>query len=1276
MIKKRLVSRRRYAWPIRFFYGLLILGLVAYISLGVFLSSDWARKLAVQGLSNLAGHPVKIASFNVDLFHGLHFVLKGVKVTSETPARPWLVCESLIATIRLMPALRHKKIIFKRLAIKNATLRISRSREGTWQGAFPAAGETGGKGFSVLMPKVRFKGVTLHARWETPEGTQQISLYDLTGKSVWISGEKRISGTVAGFLQLDAGGPKTPLNLHADYYPGVKPRYTAAARVSNFRILPLARWAGLARTTHLAGIGQGTFLLEKMSELPPRFSGNLKLSKLVYEEDGWHLTTNASHLKIAFSGKIAPNKLQGHLKISPFKIMLKKRSKDPRKPPAFTRTLAFKTLMLTGSKDMRASRVTTTLKGAFSIGKKIGEKTARLSLEGFYDLSKRTFGISADFGNILLPGPKSLEAEGGTTALLLNRAQLKAKGNQQAGRVFISSIGISGLVNKTTFSISAGSFIARGADAIPIRIKGEKIPLALLSHTLILSAILPPKISVWCAGVKTGTATVKNGLISLKRTPSGSVSDVIFNEGLITFSGLSLTVPKKKVALNGFQGKIHFLNPGLRVTGLRGTLDGVCHVRFDTLTIKNLYKTPMEVQTTGQIGLSNLSFSGEKVSPLAALAVSSLPESFPFLPDFCEGTLQFNFKGMVLPFSPMNYRLVFDAFKIGGRLRGVNSLPKYPVTLQLKGAFGPGTIKVNQLSVVSPLASVSMTGSGRLNDEKKWVLDARCDGKVTAEKKLLDSFVPLGETTRLTGEVPFHISVRGIWPGVSVKGHIGLKDLVIGYKNLFLKPKGVKSSLDFEIAQQGPHFFSIQPLQASVDAFAVKVWGAVTSLRPLRANLKYQTDSHEIKTLFPLFPIICHERVCKLAAGKIQGSGTFDWNGTPSLKGHILVKNVAAPFMDSPETVTMEACSVSLEQGKTDLFIKNLSFRNSTCDTLRVSGKRRAGVWFWKAGLNATSLNLNEIIESYQPEHKKEKTPVKSSPDIIRKAIKLLTGKYVEGYVSIDKLTLFKHTLSSLFSRFNQRGNRGNIRGFNFLTPKGYGAIDVSWQNIDPEIIHLDVRPLTKNLDFGLILEGLLGRRPPFTGILSFHGRLNGTGADYAEIKKHLHGNLDVTYEKGEIRGWNVLVSIFKLLDIYDTLFLSFPDFSKKGLAYDEIKGTIKVNNGIAETKNARLKSRPFYMAGEGNLNLDNGLLSLLIGVYPFKILDTIVSKIPIAGRIFTDKNKKVIGYFFTVDGPVEDPSVHSANIKSYGKSIWDSFKKILTLPLYPFLNHTQEEKK
>jgi len=129
-------------------------------------------------------------------------------------------------------------------------------------------------------------------------------------------------------------------------------------------------------------------------------------------------------------------------------------------------------------------------------------------------------------------------------------------------------------------------------------------------------------------------------------------------------------------------------------------------------------------------------------------------------------------------------------------------------------------------------------------------------------------------------------------------------------------------------------------------------------------------------------------------------------------------------------------------------------------------------------------------------------------------------------------------------------------------------------------------------------------------------------------------------------------------------------------LAYDEIKGTIEVNNGIAETRNARLKSRPFYMAGEGNLNLDNGLLSLLIGIYPFKILDAVVSKIPIAGRIFTDKNKKVIGYFFRVRGPVEDPSVLSANLESYGKSIWGRFKKILTLPLYPFQNHTQEEKK
>jgi hypothetical protein len=569
-----------------------------------------------------------------------------------------------------------------------------------------------------------------------------------------------------------------------------------------------------------------------------------------------------------------------------------------------------------------------------------------------------------------------------------------------------------------------------------------------------------------------------------------------------------------------------------------------------------------------------------------------------------------------------------------------------------------------------------MTGSGRLNDEKKWVLDARCDGQVTAEKKLLNSFVPLGETTRLAGEVPFHVNARGTWPEISVKGHLGLKDLMVGYQNLFLKPKGVKSSVDFEIAQQGPQAFFIQALNASAGAFAVKIWGAVTSIRPLRASIKYQTNSHEIKALFPLFPIICHDRVCKIAAGVIQGSGTLEWSERLLLKSRILVKNVVAPFPGSPEPIKMEACSVVLGQDENHLSIKNLSFKNSTLETLRVSNKHRAGVWLWKAGLNAPSLNLNEIIESYQRQHKNNKTSNSPPINIFREAIKFLNGKYIEGYVSVDKLILFKYTLSSFFSRFNQRGNHGEIRGFNFLIPKGYGAIDVSWQNIGPETIHLEVHPLAKNLDFGRILTGLLGRHSPFTGILSFHGNLDGTGEDYAEIKKHLHGNLDVTFKSGEIRGWNVLVSIFKFLDIYDILFLSFPDFSKKGLAYDELKGTIEVNNGIAETRNARLKSRPFYMAGEGNLNLDNGLLSLFIGVYPFKILDAVVSKIPIAGRIFTDKNKKVIGYFFKVRGPVEDPSVYSANIESYRKSIWKRFKKIITLPLYPFQNNHDEEKR
>jgi len=1276
MIKKRLLTRRRYTWLIRIFYSTFILGLAVYIGLGAFLSSSWARQLALKELSRLVKHPVRIEAFSIDLFHGLHFVLKGVKIPSETPGQPWLTCESIVATIRLLPALRQKKIVFKKLTIRSAAIRIRRTKEGNWQGAFPAAGETGGKGFSVLLPRIRFEHVTFRVRWETPEGKREVCLCNLTGRSIWVSGEKKLSGKVTGFLQLGANGPKSRLELRADYYPGVKPRYTATARFLNLRILPLVRWAGLPRTTRLTGIGRVTFLLTKKAETPPRLRGNLRLNHLIYDKDNWHMAIGGRRLKIDFLGEITPKKFQGQLKLSPFTMAIKKFSGDKREKLYFTRNLTFKNLVLTGIKGRHASRIASTLKGTFSVGREIGRKAAHLSLEGFYDLSKRTFGISADFGNILLPGPKSAEAEKNTTALLLNRAQLKAQGNQQAGKIYISSLDISGLVNKTTLSVSAGPFFAYGSDAIPIRIKGEKIPLALLSHALIITAILPPKISVWCAGVKSGATTVKNVLLSLKRKPSGEVSDVILHGGHVSFSDLSLTVPEKKVVLEGFQGKINLLKPGLRVTDLRGTLDGVCHVKFETFTVKNLYNSPLEIQASGQISLSGLSFSGGELAPLATLIVSSLPEHFPFHLDFCEGTLQFNYKGSILPFSPENYQFVFDAFKINGKLKNIASCPEYPVTLKLDGSFGPGTIKANRVFIDSPLARVSLTGSGNLNDEKKWALDATCNGKITVRKKVLDSFLPLGEKTRLDGEVPLYVRARGIWPGISVKGRFELKDFMAGYRNLFLKPKGVRSSIDFEISQQGPQTFFIQSLNASAGAFALKIWGAVTSIKPLRANVKYQTNSHEIKTLFPLFPVICHDRVCKIASGVIQGSGTLVWNEAPSFKSRILVKNMVVPFPGSSDPVTVETCSVNLSQKENHFLLKNLSFKNSILETLRVSNKRRAGVWLWEAGLNAPSLNFSEILESYQQQHKKDKTSNTPPINIFREAIRFLNGKYIEGYISVDKLTLFKYTLSSFFSRFNQRGNHGEIKGFNFLIPKGYGAIDISWQNIGPETIHLDVHPLAKNFDFGRILTGLLGRRSPFTGILSFRGNLDGMGEDYAEIKKHLHGNLDVTFENGEIRGWNVLVSIFKFLDIYDILFLSFPDFSKKGLAYDELKGTIEVSNGIATTQNARLKSRPFYMAGEGNLDLDNGLLSLLIGVYPFKMLDAIVSRIPIAGRIFTDKNKKVIGYFFKVRGPVEDPSVYSANIEAYRKSIWKRFKKIITLPLYPFQNnHSGGEK-
>jgi hypothetical protein len=87
------------------------------------------------------------------------------------------------------------------------------------------------------------------------------------------------------------------------------------------------------------------------------------------------------------------------------------------------------------------------------------------------------------------------------------------------------------------------------------------------------------------------------------------------------------------------------------------------------------------------------------------------------------------------------------------------------------------------------------------------------------------------------------------------------------------------------------------------------------------------------------------------------------------------------------------------------------------------------------------------------------------------------------------------------------------------------------------------------------------------------------------------------------------------------------------------------------------------------------------VGVHPLVTVDTVLSKIPIAGYIFTGKNRAFLSYVYEVKGDLDDPKVEAIPIKSLGEGVFGIIKRLLETPIRPFqklpssANHQKNEK-
>ncbi len=1313
-------------WAIRLVYGLVIIALLSYLGIGYFLKTRLADRLLVNQFSSRVGHAVRVREVSMEWLRGFHLVLKDVEIPASRGAPPWLTCKRLVATLEIWPFLSRKKIVFSHLSVEDGTVRLVRRRDGAWEGAFPAPvpapkemekprlvepsrGEKGG--FTFFLPRVDLRRVRVEAVYETENKTRCVKIFIRSGRTRFK--DKKISGEITGDFKLCEKA--TPTDFFTRFHYTLNPRFPlrASLKLSNLNLKDLEVFGWKSSTWKLRGMTDLSLIVEGELRKIFKLRGTLVARNTFFEKAAWRFSPAEETIAVQFEGgrkRSEPGGFVSFVRIGLPALPLEIRrfaEKEGGRQTTKTLHLVLKPLTLHGKYHPRKEQITFSLESPPAKGKDISggiSATGALTLKGLRTCTLAFSYTRFPLKEVLDFFHEKEQASDSAAAIpepapkfplhVLDEVSGNLSGEFNGDTLAIRTAILSVARREFRVEVRAAPFSLGHAERIRLHVSARKVPVTFLKDTPQLLEMVPVSYRPWCRAVRGGLLAEVEGDISLQRDGRGRLKGIKAHAGVLKAADVSIALPDTGMRLTQLYLDAAFKTPGAWVKEFRCAVEGDNSLEVKNLRIRDVYRKPLEVEGKATFRSSGIDLrAGDAQNPLGGFVVSKLPETLPFVPEYFEGKVVVRFDGALSPFSYRAFEITLQGVKVQALTKARGNFPALPVTLLASGRASPENIALERVSLVTPVGGVVAGGTVKTDSTGTRTVNISLQGNLIAKEGTLQSYFPsLKPSVRLAGTVPISLQAQGTWPNVFLQGHLEMTGLTLGYKNFFLKGQGVPSFVDFQITQTGERAFKISWIRGKFGQFIIKLWGGITSLKPFRGEIRCQTDTRQFRALLPLFPRLCKDEQCMLSNGDIQCDGTFTFKETVSYKLDAELNQIRIPFPHSHEPVQVAHAAILFANQERSIDVSGFRYKATVGKRFLLSETSREGQWFWRMNADFETLDLDEFVDRFwrkkettndgaKTEDRRERasdeslSPEKKTPGPFVRLIHFLHDKYVQAAISASSLKVVGYGLQDFFVRFEHQGTHGKIRGLNFLTPSGYGAMDVDWAEMDKGNILMKVRPLAKNLDFGKILTGLLKRDSPFTGWLSFHGELKGIGKSFMGVRRHVSGYLAAEFKDGVIKHWKVLSDIFALINIYDIL-KGFPDFSKEGLAYRKIKGTINVKEGIAKTDDAHLESRPFYIGGQGQLKLDDGMLKLLIGVYPFKVIDKIISKVPIVGRILTDENNRVLGYYFRVEGIVTHPNVTSVNLKSYGKNIFNIFKKIITLPIYPFLDHSKQEEK
>jgi hypothetical protein len=196
------------------------------------------------------------------------------------------------------------------------------------------------------------------------------------------------------------------------------------------------------------------------------------------------------------------------------------------------------------------------------------------------------------------------------------------------------------------------------------------------------------------------------------------------------------------------------------------------------------------------------------------------------------------------------------------------------------------------------------------------------------------------------------------------------------------------------------------------------------------------------------------------------------------------------------------------------------------------------------------------------------------------------------------------------------------------------------------------------------LLEGLEFDNRNLKGSLTAEAQLTVTGKSKKDMIPSLHGQGKVTINQGLFKKSRVFIKVLEFLSLQKIYKKRPAGLEGEGFYFEEINADLKIDQGILESENFKMKSPVFNAVAYGTLDIPQGLFDFVLGVQPHGTIDNLMNKIPVLGHIITGDKGSVLLYPFKVNGPFSDPTVKFVPLETIVGGVAGVTKRLLLSPL------------